>query len=200
MRRNGTGSAGAFRQGTLMSDPATNVDRLLELAGAVCDNRASPDDLIELDAALLRRRNVPPALLEVLPGARNAGDGIAVAMRTSEAAGTGQPRFNVAGSVGVRCLGGRNMADEAETVSSLPHPRQHHPQHGRLLLLGLAGGVSDGNSDFRARAVDRLLGACVPACTGRQAIRPSPLSLYPSPRRWLAGSPAWSIANGRRRD
>ena len=35
-----------------MSDPATNVDRLLELAGAVCDNRASQDDLVELDAAL----------------------------------------------------------------------------------------------------------------------------------------------------
>ena len=46
----------------------------------------------------------------------------------------------------------------------------HPPRHGRLFLLGLAGGVSGGNGDFRDRAVDRLLHACVPARTGRQAI------------------------------
>ena len=64
-------------------------------------------------------------------------------------------------------------APSPPSPQTVPHPwfpRQHLPRHGRLFLLGLAGGVSGGNGDFRDRALDRLPGACVPACTGRQAI------------------------------
>ena len=42
-------------------------------------------------------------------------------------------------------------------------PLQHPPRHGRLFLLGLAGGVFGGNGDFRGRAADRLPRARVPA-------------------------------------
>ena len=65
---------------------------------------------------------------------------------------------------------------------SLPHPHpplHHSPQHRRLFLLGLAGGVSDCNGNFRGWAADRLRHACVPACTGRQAI----VSAQPDGRR-----------------
>ena len=67
--------------------------------------------------------------------------------------------------------------------SSFPRlPRQRGPRHGRLFLLGLAGGVSDRNGDFRDRDLDRLLHACVPARTGRHGNRPFP-SASPLSRR-----------------
>ena len=52
MRANGTGSAGAFRGGPLLSDLAINVDRLLDLAELVCDESASDNEFAELDAFL----------------------------------------------------------------------------------------------------------------------------------------------------
>ena len=56
--------------------------------------------------------------------------------------------------------GGQHSLD-IQTVDSRPSPAprlppHHPPRHGRLFLLGLAGGVPAGNGDFRARAVDRL--------------------------------------------
>ena len=77
--------------------------------------------------------------------------------------------------------GSGNPSSIAISFSRPGLPLRHHPQHGRLFLLGLAGGVSGGNGDFRDWAVDRLLGARVPARAGRPAIRPSPpLDLCPS--------------------
>ena len=50
MHPDGTGEAGAFLEGTLMSDHAINLDRLFDLVGTVCDDGASPNDFIELDS------------------------------------------------------------------------------------------------------------------------------------------------------
>ena len=50
MHPDGTGEAGAFIEGTLMSDHAINLDRLFDLVGTVCDDGASPNDFIELDS------------------------------------------------------------------------------------------------------------------------------------------------------
>ena len=47
----------------------------------------------------------------------------------------------------------------------------------KLFLLGLAGGVPDGDGDFWDRALDRLPRVCVPACPDRQAIH-TPLCLW----------------------
>ena len=58
-----------------MSDRAINVDRVLDLAEAVCDESASENDFVELDAILLADADVPPPLLGLLPDARHAGDG-----------------------------------------------------------------------------------------------------------------------------
>ena len=49
---------------------------------------------------------------------------------------------------------GRTSRHCSRSPPWLPH--HHPPRHGRLFLLGLAGGVSGGNGDFRARALDRL--------------------------------------------
>ena len=76
-------------------------------------------------------------------------------------------------------------------------PLHHPPRHGRLFLLGLAGGVSGGNGDFRDRAADRLLRACVPSAADCRAIVSCPAGWMLN-RRWSlsAGLPAWSIASG----
>ena len=75
--------------------------------------------------------------------------------------------------------------------SSAPSTTQFTARSG-YFLLGLAGGVSGGDGDFRGRALDRLRGACVPAWqVARQSPSPSPLDPRPE---WSAGSPAWSIA------
>ena len=81
-------------------------------------------------------------------------------------------------------------------TSPFPLPLHHPPRHGRLFFLGLAGGVSGGDGDFRDRALDRLPYLRVPAGAGCPAIRPSPLPCPPSPLspQWSAGSLAWSIA------
>ena len=57
-----------------------------------------------------------------------------------------------------------------ESTLSVPAPSlplHHPPRHGRLFLLGLAGGVSDRNGDFRDRAANRLSDACVLSAADR---------------------------------
>ena len=51
--------------------------------------------------------------------------------------------------------GSRASDTSSSTAVSFPCPHlplHHPPRHGRLFLLGLAGGVSGGNGDFRDRA------------------------------------------------
>ena len=77
-------------------------------------------------------------------------------------------------------------------------PLHHPPWHARLFLLGLAGGVSGGNGDYRDRAGDWRHDACVQSGQVARAIHLSPLSSLPSSLQWSAGSPAWSTVSGLR--
>ena len=66
-------------------------------------------------------------------------------------------------------LGTRRSRSAARSFGEFRVPRRHDSRRNRLLFFGLADGVPGGNGSCRGRAVHRLLGACVPACTGRQA-------------------------------
>ena len=174
-----------------MSDRASNVDRVSELTGAICDESASQNDFAELDSTMRRRSQLSLPLPGLLSAPCGAKIRIAGESGNSEATPTDRHRVGRSRPKRVQRCGARDLVCHA-----LRLPRCHVSRHSRLFVFGLVGGVSGGNGDFRRRALDRLFHARVRSAADCQAIRPS--AHLPSPRSKSSlsvGSPAWSIAS-----
>ena len=147
-----------------MNDRAINVDRVFDLAGAICDDCASENDCAELDSIVVAdetsgRRYWDYCRMHVMLG---------MEARVHQALQKVRERDNLdlAALTPWECdalLAA--LPPAASPVSSPVLGFLSTTLHGAVgfLLLGLAGGVSDRNGDVRDRAVDRLLGACVRA-------------------------------------
>jgi len=159
-----------------MSDLAANPDRLLELAGAICDEIASHDDFVELDAIL----SADQVLCSRYADYCRMHGALRLELRAHWAAQKACQQINFESTVAT--VGDSSAASPSPIPTSSHHPPQHH----RLVLFGLAGGVSDCNGGFRAWAVRRLLDACFRAGTGCQAIVSANRSV-PEPKMELVG-------------
>ena len=142
-----------------MSDQEDNVDRIIELAGAVCDETASADDCDELDAIVVaggvsRRDYWDYCWVHV-----TLGDGSAGASGAAKDAGAGRRLRGELESVGIgRVAGGRAGRSSVDYV-----PERRFWRHFQSALRKLAGCLSGGDRGLCRRAHDRRDGARVGA-------------------------------------
>ena len=159
-----------------MSDLGINPDRLLDLAGAVCNRIASEDDCVELNSLLLadgdsRNRYVDYCWIHVA---------LRLQLRARRAAQRAHRQINFDPAVAVS---DKSSAVTIETRSAVPLGFVATAFHGA------SGYVSEGMPLAYLIAtvifgVGLLIGRARPRIesgTGRPTIRPSPLSPLPSP-------------------
>ena len=178
-----------------MSDSAINVDRVLDLAGVICDEGASDSEFAETDACLLIDQ------LSCNDYLNYCWMHVALTMESRIHRAVQQVHQQINMGLVVPAIPVASDLDAVKVVA----PVSPAPAFPATLFNSTVGFFS---SDWPVAylvatvifGIGLLIGSsrvCVPAGAGRQAIRPSPRgSAAELSPQWSAGSRAWLTASG----